>query len=92
MKNTLDLARVRTALVAAVALVDRLADRKVQPIDQQVLDLLGELPDGLTTRSICLLVRRRRQDVVAAIRMLARSGQITRERGRWHCTEDIADA
>lgn len=89
MTPTRDLARIRTALVAAVALVDRLADRRSQPLDQMVLDLLAELPDGLTSKAILTLARRRRSDVVAAIRLLAHANQIRRnDRGRWVLVEE----
>jgi len=84
MQSTRDLAHIRAALLAAVALIDRLADPRSRSIDQQVLDLLHELPDGLTTKAITALVRRRRVDTIAAIRLLAAANQIKRnERGRW---------
>lgn len=82
-----ELSRVRTALVAAVALIDRLQNPRVLPIDRQVLELLAQFPEGLTGRAICLLVRRRRQDTVAAVRLLAAAKHIERVRGRWKVTD-----
>ena len=87
-----DLEQIRTALVSAVALVDRLTDRRSQPIDRAIVGLLGDQPDGLSTASIRSLVRRRRVDTVAAIRLLAAAGRIRRpDRDRWVLGNDLED-
>jgi hypothetical protein len=88
-----DLEKIRQALVSAVALVDRLADRRYQPIDQAIMALLDDHPDGLSTISIRSLLRRRSADVLSALRLLAGANKIYRNgRGRWVLADDVQPA
>jgi hypothetical protein len=54
--------------------VDRLIQSTVAAIDRAIVRLLGGQPDGFAIASIRSLVRRRRADRVAAIRLLAAAG------------------
>ena len=79
-----DLETIRHALVRAIALVDQLN----QPIDKAIISLLDAQPEGLSGTSIRILIKRRRIDVVAAIRLLADAGRIRRnDLNRWILVE-----
>jgi hypothetical protein len=68
---------------------DQLSDKRNQPIDKAIISLLDAQPEGLSGASIRILIKRRRIDVVAAIRMLADAGRIKRnDQHRWVLVEE----
>ena len=62
--------------------LERLTSKR--PLDQALLDELGQ--DELSTNQITLRVRRRRQDVVAMLRQMEKSGDIRRDGRVWRLT------
>jgi hypothetical protein len=82
-----NLASIRHALTEAIALIDHLESYRGRRIDQGVIDLLTAYQQ-LSTRSITALLRRRRQDVMMALRLMWDAGQIRREGNYWKLPED----
>ena len=88
MKGKDELVSVIKALRQALAFCERL-ENLPGPIDDQIRELLTDLPNGLTTKGICRFVHRRRQEVIRTIRLMAAAKQITRNAQRlWVLVED----
>jgi uncharacterized protein (UPF0335 family) len=83
-----DLLVVERALRQALAFIEKLT-RQSTAIDQQVTDLLSDIPTGLSTKAVCTLVRRRTSDVKRTIKLMEAARQITRnDRHLWVLVED----
>ncbi len=63
--------------------LERLAARDGRPLDQQILDVLDDC-GALSTSGVARLIRRRRSDVLATLRLMHGAKQIARQPdGRW---------
>jgi len=72
-------------LKAALVLLDRLVSQSTTTVER-VREALQVTEGPMSTQTVCLLVRKRRCDVVATLKLLEAAGEVRRTAKGWEST------